>query len=172
MSCEDRYESELASLDTAVPAIAALADYWASRRPATGALPAKSDILPWQMKPYLGRLAIYGITADPVDFVFRLFGTVLVDLYGHEMTGRRVREVLPSGYGELLLRDLTEASSRPEPTLHKVSVGGTSYHRLTLPLADDGGDLAYLMTFADIDRRRFDKVAHLLGGQVISPRVL
>lgn len=176
MSCEDRYDSELTSLDTATPAIAALADYWSSRRAAPGAFPAKSDMHPWEMKPYLGRLSIYGVTTEPVDFVFRLFGTVLVDLYGGELTRRSVRELAPPAYGSLLLRDLTEALSRAEPTLHKVNVIerglSGSYHRLTLPLADKAGELAYLMTFIDLDHRRLGRAAHPLSEHAVSTRVL
>lgn len=176
MSCEDRYDSELTSLDTAAPAIAALAGYWSSRRTTPDALPAKSDMHPWHMKPYLGRLSIYGAMTEPVDFVFRLFGTVLVDLYGRDLTGRRVREISPPAYGELLLRNLTEALSRPEPTLHKVTITehgfSGSYFRLTLPLADKAGEPAYLMTFIDVDHRRFSNVAHLLAENASSVRVL
>ncbi len=56
-----------------------------------GRLPAKSDMDPVEMAPFLSSLVLLKLHRDPLDFEYRVIGENIISRLGN-MTGRRVRD--------------------------------------------------------------------------------
>ncbi|HLJ20577.1 MAG TPA: PAS domain-containing protein [Stellaceae bacterium] len=116
-------------------------DYWCRRRGARS-MPAREDIAPEDMKSYLPRVLLIDVRRDPLDFVYRVFGSGVAQAYGKEFTGRSARDLKPAGFAALIWRQYLEVVETRAPRLHWVllALGGNylRYQRVTLPLSDDG----------------------------------
>ena len=89
------------------PGAAALATYWESKR-AGRAMPDRADILPSEIARLLPHIFI-SEALESGEYRFRIFGTALVDLFGCEMTGKRLMDM---GTESLVITNAAAASRR------------------------------------------------------------
>lgn len=133
------------------PGVAALTDYWLTKRGARP-MPDRADIAPSEIVKLLPNLIICDVLGDGEDFRTRIFGTALVLLVGEERTGKCLSEfgarasvptrpeivqfrwldVTRRAYalkGPVFVNGTMSSSDRPYLALHAVSmpltVGGT-----------------------------------------------
>lgn len=131
----------------------ALAAYWESKR-ANRAMPDRADILPSQIVRLLPHIFICEMR-EGGQYHFRIFGTALVDLFGREMTGKRLMDL---GTNSLVVTDAAAASHRWRAimdrtrddtgpifatgrlvnTIHRT----LEWHSFTAPLTAGGQDIA------------------------------
>ena len=71
------------------PLLRQLHAYWDSKRRGR-AFPARADIDPLELRTLLRHIILLDIRRDPLDLVYRLAGTEVVDRLGTEPTGRRL----------------------------------------------------------------------------------
>jgi hypothetical protein len=88
-----------------------LADYWTSLCP-PDRLPLRSDIDPAAIQPLLPYIYILELKTDDTVFV-RLAGTALRRLYGREMTGMNMLDLVPPAHRAARLRRTLQAASHP-----------------------------------------------------------
>ena len=123
------------------PTLRNVYDYWCLSRH-DRELPSRSDISPEDMKVYLSRVMLIDVSYQPLDFVYRVFGSGIVDAARKDYTGKSIRELEPADFAALIWRQYLEVVTERKPCLHgvKLSAGGRflRYHRLTLPLSSDG----------------------------------
>jgi len=75
------------------PRLQALYALWQAKR--TGrSMPARNDFSWADLKPWFGNLILVDALEDGEDFHYRLWGSELAHFLGHELTGRRMSEVL------------------------------------------------------------------------------
>jgi hypothetical protein len=121
--------------------------YWASLR--TGArLPGRRDLDPAGIKRLLPTVSLLDVLPDTpktglIDYRVRLAGTALYNLYGREITGRRLAEVYSAPAADYWRRELGQvvAEGRPAVGAHNLAWRGASHLSmlwLRLPLASDG----------------------------------
>ncbi|HEX6866224.1 MAG TPA: PAS domain-containing protein [Caulobacteraceae bacterium] len=116
--------------------------YWASLR-RDGRLPGRADIRPHDLKRLLPTVSLIDVARDPLDYRMRLAGTGLYTVYGHEITGRTLRDIYSrdaAGYwrGEL---DKVVLGRRPNVGCHNMAWKGEAHVSLLwirLPLSSDG----------------------------------
>lgn len=131
--------------------------YWlAAGRP--GALPARSDIDPGQLSRALPWIILYDVVGDggDVSFRFRLIGTGIVERYGRDATGKLFEDVYEP---EILVRQLAFFRGVVNRGRSAYSYGmlpvpdrrHVNYHRLVLPLADDGVNVDMLLAVMAFD---------------------
>lgn len=120
-----------------------LYDYWL-RSAGTRRMPARSDLDPLKVPRLLPHLGLIDVGNGLDQASFRLAGTRLRDVYGQEITGKRVDEVF-SGDRAAYWRRIHERVMRLGLPLHGV-VHGPIQGRdhivlfwLRLPLSEDGG---------------------------------
>jgi hypothetical protein len=117
-------------------------DYWCGKRGGGRAMPSRQDIAPEEMKSYLPRVMLIDVRREPLDFVYRVFGSVIARAHGREYTGKSARELEPAGFADLIWRQYLEVVDAKAPRLHAIQLesGGKymNYQRLTLPLSSDG----------------------------------
>lgn len=88
-----------------------LADYWTSLCP-VGGLPLRADVDPAAIRPLLPYIYILELKSDDAVFV-RLAGTALRRLYGLEMTGMNMLDLVPPEHRASRLWRTLQAMSRP-----------------------------------------------------------
>ncbi len=116
--------------------------YWSSLR-RDGRLPGRADLRPHDLKRLLPTVSLIDVARDPLDYRMRLAGTGLYTVYGHEITGRGLRDIYSrdaAGYwrGEL---DKVVLGRRPGVGCHNMAWRGEAHVSLLwirLPLASDG----------------------------------
>lgn len=120
-----------------------LFDYWL-RSAGTKRMPARSDLDPLKVPRLLPHLGLIDVMDGLHQASFRLAGTRLRDVYGQEITGKRVDEVF-AGDRAAYWRRIHERIMRLGRPLHGV-VRGPAEGRdhivlfwLRLPLSEDGG---------------------------------
>jgi hypothetical protein len=135
-----------------------LFDYWQKKRNGRTA-PSRSDIVPTEIKPLLPRIFIVEIVGTPTRFRYRLAGTLVVDRFGEEITGRFLDELdVDKRNDEIAAEYLKTAESR-QPLCSRWSYtkqDGTSlsYERLLLPLSSDGQSVDMILGGAAEIRRK------------------
>jgi hypothetical protein len=73
------------------PKVLAFYEFWRSRCRGD-AIPAKPDMDPVEMGPFLANLVLSEVLYAPLDFKYRIIGEEIISRLGN-MTGRRVREM-------------------------------------------------------------------------------
>lgn len=73
------------------PEVRAVVAYWRAKA-GTRRMPARGDIDPADLKPYLPRISLIDVVPDERRFVYRLVGTEEAALRGYDPTGRAVGE--------------------------------------------------------------------------------
>lgn len=116
-------------------------DYW-RRKCAGRAMPSRRDIAPEDMRAFLTHVMLIDVHREPLDFVYRVFGTSIADAHGKEYTGKSARLLEPAGFAELVWQQYLEVVEAKTPRLHAVQRAAGArfekYQRLTLPLSSDG----------------------------------
>lgn len=129
-----------------LPALAFLLRHWSELpRPAGALFPHWRSVDPLNLREALGRVALIDVVDDGADFVYRVYGSVIVERYGSDLTGRRVSETDGGSYAAAFLVALYRAVyTRREPvfSVHFPSPRSSTakWSRVVLPLVgDDGG---------------------------------
>lgn len=128
--------------------LAELVQLWQSRRGSDGALPARAAFTPEWLKPWLGNILLVEPLQGGADFVIRLYGTKVAEVFGCDMTGRRYSEFPPEHHNVLMtpLR-LAMQGHRPVFSRHRYSLQTRTWQweRVAMPLATDGRTVDMLM---------------------------
>lgn len=143
--------SEIPEADIAGESIEAVISYWRSIK---GELVAPSrrafkvDELPAKIIP---SVAVIEFVDEPMDFLYRFFGTHLVHVAGMELTGKKYYADNIVGFGAINETLVPELISRRAPMFHHFkwrSTRGVSYESkaVRLPLSDDGEKITGMVT--------------------------
>jgi hypothetical protein len=125
--------------------------YWASRR-AGAKLPGRRDLDPAAMKRLLPTISLIDVQREPLEFRMRLAGTALYDVYGREITGRRIGEIYNNAAADYWRRELAEVVRQRKPMVgvHNLAWRGASHLSilwLRLPLAANGTDVDMILGY-------------------------
>lgn len=127
----------------AMPAglFAKLLCYWQSKC-RDGRLPSRADIDPLDFPQALGRVCLLDVHRDPLQFRFRLDGSIVAEHRGQDMTGRSTDELRPLALANVLRAHYTQVVSDAEPNVHEIrfcqGAESATLKGLALPLSDDG----------------------------------
>lgn len=124
--------------------------YWGRLRKG-GRLPGRRDLDPGAFKRLLPAISLIDV-AGPADFRVRLAGTSLYDVYGREITGRRLTEIYGPAAAEEWRGELSRvvADRRPAAGVHNLAWRGASHLSLIwlrLPLAANGCDVDMILGY-------------------------
>ncbi len=131
--------------DTAIAdaRLRALFGYWREKR-GDRAMPARADLDPLEIPTLLPIVGLVDVLDGGARFRFRLMGTEIVDVDGHDPTGRFLDEVLPdSGYADYWIGLFREVTRERRPLYGESDVRGRGrierrVRRLLMPLSCDG----------------------------------
>lgn len=139
--------------DTLPPLANSFADLlgrWERLRP-EGGLPTRADFPTEALRPWMGNLMVLEVVdrqAGEPDFIYRLHGTHLTELWGQDLTGRRVSD-LPEEDSTPLLREYREVFHSRAP-LHipgrrMVRKDYLRVEKAILPLSVKGSEVEQLL---------------------------
>jgi hypothetical protein len=147
------------------PSFKRLIAYWQGKH-RDGKLPARRDIEPADLKPILAQMLLIDVLREPLDFRYRLAGTLSYDIFGYDLTGKRVRDIEPAEWAEAVWQSMETIVRTRQPQFVRLDFetqegNRRSYRVVRLPLADDGEtvDCIVLMSDFGLDPREFR--AHL-----------
>ncbi len=149
-------KSSICELSDAPDDAASLLAHWQNLC-GTRKQPARREIDPAQLRPYLGFLCILDVRDQPEDFIFRLFGTGISDFMNMDLTGRSVRDFQPAELGERIFTQIKDVVEAGRPALYRMEVSRdkpprtTASYRLLLPLSDDGTAIDHVLTYTRFD---------------------
>ena len=123
--------------------------YWAGLRKG-GRLPARSDLDPGAIKRLLPTISLIDVAG--CEFRVRLAGTGLYDVYGREITGRRLSDIYTPSAAEGWRAELAQVvgEGRPAAGVHNLAWRGASHLSLLwlrLPLASNGSDVDMILGY-------------------------
>lgn len=127
-----------------------LVEYWRRLR-GSDPMPRAEAVSPFDLRPALGNIVLIDVLDDGWDGRFRLYGSNVAEVYGRDMTGRRVSEIDGGNYVSQFFRALYRTAwlrregffSHHFPPEH-VSV--ESWRRLALPLCGPDGAVTRFLT--------------------------
>ncbi|HYM31603.1 MAG TPA: PAS domain-containing protein [Candidatus Cybelea sp.] len=127
-----------------------LYDYWLSKCGGRR-MPPRAALDPLEMKPWLGHLLIVAALDDGNDFLYNLYGTTLVQLFGFEATGKRVSQAVAEGLiTEVVLNEYRKVCKSGQPHYIQRMRSAAKQHmtieKLILPLSNDGAAVDRLLT--------------------------
>jgi hypothetical protein len=130
------------------PPLRFLNRFWRDRRGTSG-LPPSATIDPLELGPALGYLMLLEPVDGGIDFLYRLYGSIIAEHAGIEMTGKRVWDVpapLVAAYFVATYRAVL-AERRPlfahHATHHDIQIA--QWDRLILPFAGADGRVDRLL---------------------------
>lgn len=131
--------------DVDLPPLAFLLRHWqALPRHASSVFPHCRSIDPLEMRQALGQIALIDVVDGGADFLYRVYGTMIVERYGSDLTGRRVSQTDGGSYAAAFLVAVYRAvlvRRMPVFSVHFPSPRSSTakWSRVVLPLVGDDG---------------------------------
>ena len=140
------------------PLIRQLYDYWHGKC-CGRSMPARADIDPLDIPVLLPYLILVDVLPPDGRLKVRLMGTWIVNMFGHDYTGRFLDEVDLGEARDEILREYAEAAALARPVCSDHwyrSLGDQLYdiERLILPLSTDGTTVSMLLIILEFTERR------------------
>jgi hypothetical protein len=136
--------------DIANPQLRAFRDLWESKR-RDGKLPARADFDIDDFRPFLGRIVMLDVVDGGRDFRFRLYGTIIVDEYKRDMTGKLASEFRPD-FREPIMRGYKAAHDTKRPHVDRIDIDAPDmryvWDRIVVPLAGDGETVDIILVYS------------------------
>lgn len=141
--------------NTIHPELAALRDFWDEKR-GDRRMPARADIDVQELKRWLGHLALLDVVDGGRDFVFRVHGVDLVELYGVDLTGKALSEA-GSAVEAVVLDEYRSVVDEKAPLFVKrhhaqPEKDFVGVSKLILPLSSDGETVDMILFGYYIDK--------------------
>jgi hypothetical protein len=133
------------------PEIQAIVTYWRGKA-AGRRMPARKDVDPFDLKPFLSRTGLVDVVADARRFVYRVVGTGDVVIRGYDPTGKSVAEGFfgPNVDDALACYEYTRQYGEPYCWRgpYKAPDGAMENEDVIfLPLSDDGRNVNMILFF-------------------------
>lgn len=119
-----------------------LLDYWTQWRGRHGGLPGRNDMRVQDIGSHMAFVVIFDVLSDPLDYRYRLIGTMVREHSRADFTGKTLRQMEGKGPGSKIWGFLDQVRSEKEPLFREVPYVGPKelFLRSTLlflPLASD-----------------------------------
>ena len=124
------------------PRLAGLLDYWRSKK-GQRRMPARRDIDPLEMKPWLGNLVLIEFFGDIMHFRVRVDGTNIAEMGGRGRTGAGVEALTSEEERRVLYRQYSPVLEEKRPAFYETEYTNSDGRylresKLLLPLSEDG----------------------------------
>ncbi|MEK9970708.1 MAG: PAS domain-containing protein [Ferrovibrio sp.] len=145
-------------MDSATPRLRQAFDYWDGKR-AGRPMPARADLDPAEIKPLLPYVVLLDVLRDaepgwPLDFRYRLLGTVTDGMMNARYTGLCMSELAHQQPGSRIWQSLDRVTTTRAPHMNRVPYVGPhkdfmSVVDLVMPLSNDGAQVTMLFCIVD-----------------------
>lgn len=137
------------------PRLKVVLDHWTAVRGGR-AMPARRDIDPQALREALGIVMIARYEPALDDFRFSLFGSEIAGAQQTDYTGKLASQLAPRAYADAVLRSYRQIRASGQPYYGRLSLAFdhelVNYHRLVLPLGDDGRTVDALLVASEHEK--------------------
>jgi len=140
--------------DLSIPDFVEIYDLWDELRGEKFAPPwSKIELIKFPLRR-IPQCVVVDVIPDPLDFVYRFWGTKITNLHRQDLTGKSVRLLNPPEAGETLYQQYARALALRSPAIfvnQLTSSGGgvTEEVILRLPLSSDGDQINHFICAFD-----------------------
>jgi hypothetical protein len=141
------------------PDILVVLAYWEGKRGGRH-MPGRDDINPAELVKFLPYITLVDVVEDPRRFVYRLVGTMEVDIRGFDPTGKGVADAFFAASAEAALANYQRVLDTRTPFYEQDAFQAVDRYineaNLFLPLSDDGESVSKILVFSinrDLYRR-------------------
>jgi hypothetical protein len=132
-------------------------DYWIAKR-GDRLMPARADLDPMEMIPFLPNIILLDVLRDPLDFRYRLIGTLVEEHMSAPYTGRRFSEFEGQSAGSHIWTSSERVLAERQPVRSDVPYIGpksdfTTIEDVMMPLSSDGESVDVIMIVVEYIRR-------------------
>lgn len=138
--------------ENADPEIRWMMDYWMSKR-GERQIPLRSDIDPLDFYKFWP--TTYLVEGETLEELYvKVAGTAYRSLYGYEVTGRKIVDLIPGRLAQQVIDDYIDCLESKAPVYSEESMAWRErnapvfYHRLLLPFGKKTQEVAYILGFA------------------------
>ena len=138
--------------ENADPEMRWMMDYWLSKR-GDRQIPLRSDIDPLDFYKFWP--TIYLVEGETLEELYvKVAGTAYRSLYGYEVTGRRIVDLIPGRLAPQVIDNYIACLENKTPVYTEENMtwrernAPVFYHRLLLPFGKDGQNVGYILGFA------------------------
>ena len=142
------------------PRFRRLFDYWLSKH-RDELLPGRAEIDPLEIPELLGNINLIDVVHEDgsIRFLYRVWGTAVTDLYGHDHTDKFADEIPLPTKSDAIQRVLEASAQSGKPHFWQVPLPVENHdfksnRRLLLPLASDGVNVDKFIALILGDARR------------------
>jgi hypothetical protein len=129
------------------PKLRALHKFWERKR-GERPLPARKDLDVIDLWPWLGNLMLIEVQDRGVDYLYRVYGTILADYFSRDLTGRRTSS-LTADVQAVVRQEYDQAINEARPIVvtraRSVQQKRIRASKLILPLGPSGGPVDHLL---------------------------
>jgi len=174
--CRDKgYRSEIgfAQVDGLDPKLSVLLDHWNSIRVEAFAPPWAAfdwDSVPPSLIPHC---AVVDVQQNPLNFVYRFWGTGRAALQGGDITGKSVLQFMPAAIAQKAMSEYLTVLDARAPI--RIDTSGLKnlvdtehdYQFLRLPFSDDGKDIHQILSVGSYDQASMKSALDLYGSELL-----
>ena len=140
--------------ENADPEMRWMMDYWVSKR-GNRQIPLRADIDPLDFYKFWP--TIYLLEGDKLeDLYIKVAGTAYRSLYGYEVTGKRIIDIIPEELAPKVIEDYIVCIKERVPVYMESDMtwreknAPVFYHRILLPFGKNTSNVEYILGFAII----------------------
>ena len=147
-----------ALLDIRSPILRQGLAYWNEKR-GHRAMPARADFDPMEIIPILPHVVLLDVLRDPLDFRYRLIGTLTEEHMAEPYTGRRFSEIPHQRAPSRIWSCSEQVVQDPRPLRSDIPYIGpkrdfTTVEDVMMPLAADGETVDMIFVVVDYNQKR------------------
>ena len=133
-------------------------DYWNEKR-GDRVMPARADLDPMEMIPILPNVILIDVLRDPLDFRYRLIGTVVEEHMSAPYTGRRFSEFPGQRASSRIWTCSERVLSEKQPVRSDIPYIGpksdfTTIEDIMMPLSSDGETVDVIFIVVEYIRKQ------------------
>ncbi|MBI3506751.1 MAG: PAS domain-containing protein [Proteobacteria bacterium] len=145
------------NLDQATPKLKLGHRYWDSKR-AGRTMPARADLDPAEMVPFLSQVVLVDVIADPADFRYRLMGTTIDSHMSRPYTGIHLSTIPHQKAPSRMWDNFSSVVAARAPIITNVAYVGPhkdflQVRDIIMPLSADGANVDMLFIVVDFIAR-------------------
>lgn len=137
--------------DSCHPDILVVLAYWEGKRRGRK-MPSRDDIDPTELVKFLPYITLVDVVDDPRRFVYRLVGTMEVEIRGFDPTGKGIAEAYFAASAEAALANYQKVCDLRAPFYEQDAFQAVDRYineaNLFLPLSDDGEKVSKILVFS------------------------
>lgn len=136
-------------------------NYWSKKKSEAGGIaPSWSEFNMLELPPeLLPRICVVDIEHEPLNFIYRYWGTAITNLHHYDLSGKSVMDLTPPEYAQCIWDQYNKVFSTKQPHTFLTEVPltedyNTFYIAMRLPLSSNGRTIDKIIAAEEYGKER------------------